>query len=100
MDRKRERHIHSRACGRLHCHSCDVDEMATTVSYRICYECNHVWETSEQLVMAHNLENAKYNLTAKDLDWPDGWMYSDLPPLSIASREEEVFFCPLCTHDF
>lgn len=44
--------------------------------YRVCGECSHVWETSEELELAH---------------W-NGY--------SGRLEAERIFSCPLCSHDF
>lgn len=49
--------------------------------YRICPECWHVFVTSEELLKAHN------EILAELLMSPE-------------TDVEQVFICPVCTHDF
>ena len=75
-------HNPSSACGGTHCSSHHLDE-PDDGAYRRCLECGHVYRTAEDLQRAW-MANAPPDLA--DLE--------KLPPA------EEIFFCPLCLHDW
>lgn len=65
------------------CYSHNVDEPRDTNTYRVCFECNHVYQTEADLLAAHNRNKAEMG------DGPE----QQLTP-SLAS------FCAECIHDF
>lgn len=93
-------------CGRVipedehHCYIHHVDEWpADGVTYRTCWECAHVYLTSEDLEAAYQREilvlNASeilYRLT----DPVPSVMEEPLQP----KKAEDIYFCQECLHDF
>jgi len=72
---------------RLHCWSCHKDEPGKPASLYpgggfpvLCYECHHLWLTPEDLLQAYNEGG------------PEG-----VPP---ATEVSQIWFCPLCIHDW
>ncbi len=76
-------HNPSPACGGMHCFSHHLDE-PDEGAYRRCLECRHVYQAAEDLQRA--------------------WMASAPPAILLLDEEtppvEEIFFCPLCLHDW
>lgn len=93
-------HTQVAECGDKHCFIHQEDEQLHPHSYQICFECNHVYQTAGELITAYNQEITKHNLRDEDLDFPDGWKYSDLEPLKKIYDPNKITFCPLCLHDF
>lgn len=65
----------------IHCHWHNVDE-SQTESYRICFECNHTYATSDDLITAWVKQWESWNETIIVID-----------PNTIPS-------CAFCTHDW
>jgi hypothetical protein len=76
-------HEPSEACGDTHCYWHHVDE-SDEGAYRVCFECKHVYRTAEALREAFMAE------VAPDLS---------APPLTTPAAEE-IWFCPMCAHDW
>lgn len=74
-------HEPSAACGDMHCHSHYVDEPADG-AWRVCFECGHVYRSPEELQREWT-ENA-----------PPDMRDEPAPPV------EQIYFCPLCVHDW
>jgi hypothetical protein len=75
-----------------------VDEISVN-PYRICYECKHVFQTAEELVAVFNAtgrQSAEECNKWMAKEW-DNWEPVQFEPVDDA---EQVFFCPLCMHDF
>jgi hypothetical protein len=73
-----------------HCHWHDEDERSLP-SYRICFECSHVYRSPEEL-QREWLENYPED--------PEGkWGSPTLRP-ALAPPVDGIYFCPLCFHDF
>lgn len=70
-------------CMNVHCWIHDVDEIATDDSYKVCFECRHVYQTAERLWAAHLAHYV-------------GVAPADLPPFD----PDRLVSCPLCAHDF
>lgn len=70
-------------CGDLHCSFHHVDEPGDG-AYRICVECGHVYQKASDLQAAFMVEVAPSLST---------------PPAGAPSADE-IWFCPLCAHDF
>lgn len=61
----------------------NVQEPATDSTYRVCFECGHVYETKQDLI---------------DIEYETAQSYGDhiFPKTNAAS----ILFCPLCLHDW
>lgn len=90
-------HRQTEKCGEKHCFIHQEDEELHPYSFQICFECNHVYQTTEDLVTAYNEEVEKHNIQDEDLE---GWKYSDLEQLKKIYDPNKITFCPLCLHDF
>lgn len=66
---------------RLWCHVHNVEEYENDDTYLICYECNHVYQTSDDLIAAF---------------MPLSERYGDGAP----RQPKDIHSCPLCAHDF
>lgn len=60
----------------------DVEEPCGANTYRICFECGHVWETMEVMVKFYRIEFFEVDPTIQD------------------KEGDEISFCPLCLHDW
>lgn len=78
-----EVHRPTDACWPSHCSFHNVDEPGAG-AYRICVECGHVYKTAAELQEAFMAEVA-LGLTVPPPEAPDA---------------EEIWYCPLCAHDF
>ncbi len=74
-------HEPSQACGGTHCWTHDVDE-PDEGAYRRCLECGHVYQTAEDL-------QRQWTANAPRFVTPGA-----VPPV------EQIFFCPICAHDW
>jgi hypothetical protein len=74
--------VYARTFNSLHCWSHGVDEV-TMPAFIICFECNHVYRTAEELQLLY-ATNAPFHLPREQKF------------LSV----EQIHFCPLCMHDF
>lgn len=74
-------HEPSRACGDTHCYSHGTDEAAEG-GWRVCFECKHVYRTAEEL-QREWAANAPPDIRGRPA-----------PPV------EQIYFCPLCMHDW
>jgi hypothetical protein len=73
-----------------HCWSCDEDE-PDQPCFTWCLECKHVYHTEDELRQAwldHYPED------------PEGDFGEPLAKPAEAIPVAEIFFCPLCMHDF
>lgn len=61
----------------------------------ICGECFHVFANAEELLEMHNAASKKAHETCKE----DGWLGSDEEWRPITDPDD-VYFCPVCVHDF
>lgn len=64
----------------------NASEVQTVGSYKTCGECWHVWQTEADFA-------ADVGELYRDV-WAGGGGYTSVPPL------DQVYACPLCTHDF
>lgn len=74
-----------------YCASCEMVEPippGTTV-HIVCFECNHVYRTDQDLVDTFNDEIARANTIIEPASH-----------LQFAESADEIRFCPLCLHDF
>ena len=74
-------HEPSGECGDLHCYSHDLDE-PDEGAWRACFECKHVYRSPEELQREWT-QNAPPDLAG-------------LAPPPV----EDIYFCPLCMHDW
>lgn len=77
------------ACLTVHCWIHDVDEFETPTTYRVCFECKHVYQAEQELVDAYNRVVTEMNASGKGEE-----------PISLRASAEEIYFCQLCMHDF
>lgn len=75
-------HEITRECAPMHCHWHEVDEPEEG-AYGVCQECGHVYQTEQDLRDAY----------AESADWPG-------ESTDSAPEANEIYFCPLCIHDF
>lgn len=71
-----------------HCFIHHEDEPVPQDCFLICYECQHVYRTPQDLVEQHN--------AAMDLIMEPGETWK---PLTV-EQVGEIFSCPVCAHDF
>lgn len=72
------------------CASCNRHETALEGDvYKYCLECGHIWKTAQELVEAYNREVDAINSA-------DG---TGLVATYVETADQ-VYFCPLCLHDF
>ncbi len=84
MDRTKEVHEPSGECHGQHCYSHNLDESGYGDRFKICFECNHVFRTEEELIEAYREAVEEF-----------------FPGRSQESiKLEDIFFCPHCHHDF
>jgi len=69
------------------CYIHNKSEPATDTTYRVCGECNHVFETPA------DLESADYDLR---MHWHRE--YNDVVPHRMPA--DHIYACPECSHDF
>lgn len=78
-------HEPSDECGGRHCHSHGVDEpLIGTPPYRVCFECNHVYNTADELFGAYISEMRRV---------------TGIPNPPVVALDD-IYFCPHCAHDF
>lgn len=68
--------------------------------YRVCVECGHAYATPEALLEAENVETDRINAAnahAQVTGAPGGF---DWEPLEPATRVDDIYCCPLCSHDW
>ena len=75
-------HEPSEECGDTHCYSHGVDESDVGM-WRACLECRHVYRSPEELRR----------------EWTDN-APPDLPDRDTPPPVEQIYFCPLCLHDW
>jgi hypothetical protein len=75
-------HEPSAACGGMHCYRHHVDEPAEG-AYKTCGECGHVYRTEADL-------RREWTASAPP----------DLPGRETPPSTWQIYFCPLCLHDF
>jgi hypothetical protein len=74
---------------RLHCHGCEVDELFDLeTAFAVCGECRHVYQTREDLAREFLINHPDF----------DAYLNHGKPIAVPAARE--IFFCPICIHDF
>ena len=74
----------------LHCWSHDEDESWESC-WRICLECNHTYQDAAELAREWL---ANYPEDPEGKYGPPALRPQEAPPVA------EIFFCPLCMHDF
>lgn len=88
-----EPHAPSGACQYDHCAYHNVDEpvpaSGEAPGAQICIECWHYYPSGEALVAEYL--RVRDEITEARPEW------ADVPPPRSA---EEIYFCPLCSHDF
>lgn len=77
------------------CWSHNVNEPANEETYRICFECNHVFQTEDDLVNAHNAKVEEMRM-----DGPGGDFEWEVAYIPLAQRGSDIHCCPFCIHDF
>ena len=83
--------IGSASCNsKLHCWSHDIDE-PDQPCWRVCLECMHVYRSPEEL-QREWLENYPEDL--------EGQWGPPMPRPAKAIPVKDIYFCPLCSHDF
>lgn len=63
--------------------------------YQVCGECMHVFVTAEDLLNAHNEKGRESHERLKDDP-----MFGSSEEFKPTENVDEVFFCPVCIHDF
>lgn len=66
------------------------EETVDEEPYMICFECKHVYNTPESLVIAYNED-----ITEEMID-----ACGHTPPIKTLEEVDTIFFCPHCIHDF
>lgn len=77
------------------CHSCGRDEpVPPSGAYRICLECGHVYHTETELLLVYSIERMVTRMT-------EAMRYCTWIPASpLPKSGEDIYYCPLCLHDF
>lgn len=83
-------HEESNHCVGNHCYAHMVDELVTDDTYRVCFECSHVYYTPKDLEEAYH--RASMQMIESD---PEAYaeVVTSLPA-------EKISFCQACMHDF
>lgn len=71
------------------CYSCwRAEPIPPSGAYVTCFECGHVYETANDLLIAYN-------------DMVEGLnsVMSSIGPINWAENAEGILLCPLCMHD-
>jgi hypothetical protein len=79
-----------------HCAIHDVDELITPETFRVCFECSHVW-TIEDLLKDYNEGMRRAFADTAVVTIPEVEEKLRLLPIEDPYK---VYFCPLCLHDF
>lgn len=72
-----------------YCSIHEKPEEMTAEPYQVCFECGHVYNTSEELVAA-------YEQTVQEMIKLD----NEGGPFMPKKEAHEIFFCQECLHDF
>lgn len=67
-------------------------------AFRVCFECNHVYKTAQDLLDAHNKILDEVN--SEELHFWGSEKPVKRKPIPHVTNVEEVYSCPLCIHDF
>ena len=73
-----------------HCLSHDEDEKVTFTTFKVCFECFHVFQTLKELVDAEEIARDNWNQAPRNA-WPVG--------VSVFATAE-IKACPYCNHDW
>ena len=60
------------------------DRQEAGTGFKFCFECGHTYATEKELI-------DEYNASGERKGEPDLWR---------ATNVENIYFCPLCLHDF
>jgi hypothetical protein len=91
-------HLHHPECGHgSWCYSHWMMEPTDATTFRVCFECKHVYPTEESLVKAHNDFLHVLNREVNPKGHPDFELTEPLPDVTTASQ---IYSCPECIHDF
>ena len=94
LDRTFVAHERSEACGMAHCATHNVDEHIGSSYFVVCFECNHVYRTADELLDTFNaIGRQMYEECVAN-----GW--DCCLPFEDQVDPEAIHFCPLCSHDF
>ena len=97
LDRGVTPHHRSQACGMAHCHVHNLDEHIGVAYFIICFECNHVYKTADELLDTFNAIGRQSYQECVANEWR-GW--GDCLPFEDVVDPNAIHFCPLCQHDF
>ena len=89
--------IEHRKAGLDYCYACGQYEDSLR-AFHVCFECNHVFKTEQDLIDGHNAildDLNKEELCAWGEEKP-----IERTPLPHVTSAKEVHSCPLCIHDF
>lgn len=96
MDRLKDQHDLTDACGDDHCYIHHVDE-SSDGAYLICFECNHVYRRKRDLRRDWRVCYWQYSSKAFGLTG-DRWYKRIWRVLTV--RATKIHVCQHCTHDF
>jgi hypothetical protein len=90
-----EQHWETDACTAVHCCYHHVDEPPPEggAYFQVCFECKHGYMTEQELVDTFNAVMRQMNEDAEK----NGWTPIEFVPVDDA---DQIFFCPLCSHDW
>ena len=74
----------------IYCHIHDVFEVLKPNAYQVCFECKHVYNTSQDLEEAYTRIVRELNKTAE----------SDMREFPDHKPAYKIYFCQECLHDF
>lgn len=77
--------------GQTICFAHQTTESTTAMTYLVCLECGHAYQTADELMDVFN----ELVITLLNATKPE-----DAPPLPYESDMKKMTFCPYCSHDF
>jgi hypothetical protein len=88
MDRLTERHQPSGECWpNIHCSFHGIDATVTGSTFKVCFECGHVFQTGTEILTEANAFHVAMERAVPGAELP---RYTD---------PNDIDFCPFCTHD-
>lgn len=80
---------------RHYCYGCAKSEIQYPHTFRVCFECKHVYETAKDLIDMYNKEGRRVH--AKTFREEGGF---EMGEWKDKTKVKDIHFCPVCLHDF
>jgi hypothetical protein len=96
-------------CWQFHCYSHNVDELRIGKPHLVCDECRHVYPTKRALIKAWRAGMRSMFRTMRKTCAEDGARFSPGEALALRASQliglytvkvDNIYYCPLCAHDF